>query len=82
MIFLIFNDKIIKCVKGGFNMSKVITPKGYRPILNLKQTQHAIKKVKDFLERLRRQGLIKQNGGGNFYECELTDLADSHVANL
>ena len=40
------------------------------------------KKVKDFLERLRRQGLIKQNGGGNFYECELTDLADSYVANL
>ena len=31
-------------------MSNVITPKGYRPILNLKQTQHAIKKVKDFFE--------------------------------
>ena len=32
-------------------MSNVITPKGYKPLLNLKQTQHAIKKVKDFFER-------------------------------
>ena len=32
-------------------MSKLYIPEGYSPELNLKQTQHAIKKVKDFFER-------------------------------
>ena len=40
------------------------------------------KKVKDFLERLRRQGLITQKGGRNFYECELTEMADSYISKI
>jgi len=32
-------------------MSKTVIPEGYRSILNLRQTQMAIKKVKDFFER-------------------------------
>ena len=32
-------------------MPKTVIPEGYRPLLNLRQTQIAIKKVKDFFER-------------------------------
>ena len=32
-------------------MSKLYIPEGYRSELNLRQTQSAIKKVKDFFER-------------------------------
>ena len=32
-------------------MSKLVIPDGYRSALNLRQTEHAIKKVKDFFER-------------------------------
>ena len=32
-------------------MSKLYIPEGYRPSLNLKQTQVAIKQVKDFFQR-------------------------------
>ena len=32
-------------------MSKTYIPEGYRSLLNLRQTQMAIKKVKDFFER-------------------------------
>ena len=32
-------------------MSKLFIPEGYRSALNLRQTEHAIKKVKDFFER-------------------------------
>ena len=32
-------------------MSKVMIPKGYRSFLNFRQTEFAIKKVKDFFER-------------------------------
>lgn len=31
-------------------MSKITVPKGYRPFLSLRQTEYAIKKVKDFFE--------------------------------
>ena len=32
-------------------MNRIIIPEGYKSILDIKQTQHAIKKVKDFFER-------------------------------
>ncbi len=38
-------------VKGRVFMSKVTIPSGYRPFLNFRQTELAIKKVKDFFER-------------------------------
>ena len=38
-------------LKGLITMSKLYIPEGYSSELNLRQTQCAIKKVKDFFER-------------------------------
>jgi len=32
-------------------MSNIVIPEGYRSFLTLRQTEYAIKKVKDFFER-------------------------------
>ena len=32
-------------------MSQIVIPEGYKPSLNIKETEKAIKKVKDFFQR-------------------------------
>jgi len=44
-------------MKGVLKMSKVIIPEGYQPILDQRETQRAIKKVKDYFQQELAYGL-------------------------
>lgn len=44
-------------MKGVLKMSKLIIPEGYKPILDQRETQRAIKKVKDYFQQELAYGL-------------------------
>ena len=57
-------------------MSKLYIPEGYKPSLNLKQTQVAIKQVKDFFQRELAEQFIREY---NPFESVTTENPDRYL---
>ena len=61
-------------MKGVLKMSKVIIPEGYQPILDQRETQRAIKKVKDYFQQELAYGLQLRRVTAPLFVCLLLHI--------